>query len=101
MPFTDREILETVRMIELETLDIRTTTLGIDLLDVVLLDAVEDFVEDVGELPVLVVVVGGARLAGDTRHGDAAEDEQDERAKERAFFDGAAGSHRTRPSLSG
>ena len=33
MPFTDREILETVRMIELETLDIRTTTLGIDLLD--------------------------------------------------------------------
>jgi len=33
MPFTDREILETVRMIELETLDIRTTTLGIQLLD--------------------------------------------------------------------
>ena len=33
MPFTDREILETVRMVELETLDIRTTTLGIDLLD--------------------------------------------------------------------
>ncbi|MEM7311274.1 MAG: PFL family protein [Planctomycetota bacterium] len=32
-PFTDREILETVRMIELETLDIRTTTLGINLLD--------------------------------------------------------------------
>ena len=33
MPFTDQEILETVRMIELETLDIRATTLGIDLLD--------------------------------------------------------------------
>ncbi|MGK0219776.1 MAG: hypothetical protein ACI9HE_003282 [Planctomycetota bacterium] len=33
MPFTDEEILETVRMIELETLDIRTTTLGINLLD--------------------------------------------------------------------
>ncbi len=33
MPFTDQEILETVRMIELETLDIRTTTLGISLLD--------------------------------------------------------------------
>ena len=32
-PFTDQEILETVRMIELETLDIRTTTLGISLLD--------------------------------------------------------------------
>ena len=32
-PFTDREILETVRMVELETLDIRTTTLGINLLD--------------------------------------------------------------------
>jgi len=31
--FTDREILETVRMVELETLDIRTTTLGISLLD--------------------------------------------------------------------
>ena len=33
MPFTDREILETIRMIELETLDVRTTTLGINLLD--------------------------------------------------------------------
>lgn len=33
MPFDDREILETVRMIELETLDIRTTTLGISLWD--------------------------------------------------------------------
>ena len=33
MALTDQEILETVRMIELETLDIRTTTLGIDLLD--------------------------------------------------------------------
>ena len=33
MPFTDREILETIRMVELETLDIRTTTLGINLLD--------------------------------------------------------------------
>ena len=33
MPFTDKEILETVRMVELETLDIRTTTLGISLLD--------------------------------------------------------------------
>ncbi len=33
MSFTDQEILETIRMIELETLDIRTTTLGIDLLD--------------------------------------------------------------------
>jgi len=32
-PFTDQEILETVRMIELETLDIRTTTLGISLFD--------------------------------------------------------------------
>jgi len=33
VPFTDHEILETVRMVELETLDIRTTTLGINLLD--------------------------------------------------------------------
>ena len=33
MPFTDSEILETVRMFELETFDIRTTTLGISLLD--------------------------------------------------------------------
>jgi len=33
LPFTDREILETVRMFALETLDIRTTTLGINLLD--------------------------------------------------------------------
>ena len=33
MSFTDQEILETVRMVELETLDIRTTTLGISLLD--------------------------------------------------------------------
>jgi len=33
MGFTDQEILETVRMVELETLDIRTTTLGISLLD--------------------------------------------------------------------
>ncbi|MFT5689502.1 MAG: hypothetical protein ACI8PQ_002348, partial [Planctomycetota bacterium] len=33
MSFSEREILETVRMIELETLDIRTTTLGINLLD--------------------------------------------------------------------
>ncbi|HTF86904.1 MAG TPA: PFL family protein [Planctomycetota bacterium] len=33
MAFTDHEILETVRMFELETLDIRTTTLGINLLD--------------------------------------------------------------------
>ncbi len=33
MPFTDHEILETLRMIELETLDIRTTTLGINLFD--------------------------------------------------------------------
>jgi hypothetical protein len=33
MPFTDQEILETIRMFELETLDIRTTTLGISLLD--------------------------------------------------------------------
>ena len=33
MSFTDREILDTVRMFELETLDIRTTTLGINLLD--------------------------------------------------------------------
>jgi uncharacterized protein (UPF0210 family) len=33
MAFTDHEILETIRMIELETLDIRTTTLGISLLD--------------------------------------------------------------------
>jgi len=31
--FSDREILETVRMVELETLDIRTTTLGISLFD--------------------------------------------------------------------
>ena len=31
--FSDREILETVRMVELETLDIRTITLGINLLD--------------------------------------------------------------------
>lgn len=33
MAFTDQEILETIRMVELETLDIRTTTLGIHLLD--------------------------------------------------------------------
>jgi uncharacterized protein (UPF0210 family) len=33
VPFNDHEILETVRMFELETLDIRTTTLGINLLD--------------------------------------------------------------------
>ncbi len=33
MTFTDREILETIRMVELETLDIRTTTLGISLFD--------------------------------------------------------------------
>ena len=33
MAFTDQEILETIRMVELETLDIRTTTLGISLLD--------------------------------------------------------------------
>ncbi len=33
MSFTDQEILETIRMVELETLDIRTTTLGISLLD--------------------------------------------------------------------
>ncbi|MDE0916024.1 MAG: PFL family protein [Planctomycetota bacterium] len=33
MSFTDQEILETVRMVELETLDIRTITLGINLLD--------------------------------------------------------------------
>ncbi len=33
MPLTDREILETIRMFELETLDIRTTTLGISLFD--------------------------------------------------------------------
>jgi len=31
--FTDQEILETVRMFELETLDIRTVTLGINLFD--------------------------------------------------------------------
>ncbi len=33
MGFTDQEILETIRMFELETLDIRTTTLGISLFD--------------------------------------------------------------------
>ena len=33
MAFTDQEILETIRMVELETLDIRTTTLGINLSD--------------------------------------------------------------------
>ncbi|TAJ13120.1 MAG: DUF711 family protein, partial [Planctomycetota bacterium] len=33
MTFSSREILETVRMFELETLDIRTTTLGVSLLD--------------------------------------------------------------------
>lgn len=33
MPITDLEVLETLRMIELETLDVRTTTLGINLLD--------------------------------------------------------------------
>jgi uncharacterized protein (UPF0210 family) len=33
LPFHDQEILETLRMFELETLDIRTTTLGINLLD--------------------------------------------------------------------
>ena len=33
MSFTDQEILETIRMFELETLDIRATTLGINLLD--------------------------------------------------------------------
>ncbi len=33
MPYTDHEILETIRMVELETLDIRTTTLGVSLFD--------------------------------------------------------------------
>jgi hypothetical protein len=33
MSFSEREILETIRMVELETLDIRTTTLGISLFD--------------------------------------------------------------------
>jgi uncharacterized protein (UPF0210 family) len=33
MSFTDREILETIRMVELETLDVRTTTLAISLFD--------------------------------------------------------------------
>ena len=33
MSFTEREILETIRMVALETLDIRTTTLGINLMD--------------------------------------------------------------------
>ena len=33
MTFSDEEILETLRMVELETLDVRTTTLGINLLD--------------------------------------------------------------------
>ena len=33
MSFSDQEILETLRMVELETLDVRTTTLGINLLD--------------------------------------------------------------------
>lgn len=33
MTFSDREILETIRMVELETLDIRTTTLGLSLFD--------------------------------------------------------------------
>ncbi|MCA8981958.1 MAG: PFL family protein [Planctomycetes bacterium] len=33
MGFTEQEILETVRMVALETLDIRTTTLGISLFD--------------------------------------------------------------------
>ncbi len=33
MSFTDQEILETVRLVELETLDIRTITLGVNLLD--------------------------------------------------------------------
>ncbi|MEX1024072.1 MAG: PFL family protein [Planctomycetota bacterium] len=33
MTFSDREILETIRMVELETLDIRTTTLGVSLFD--------------------------------------------------------------------
>jgi hypothetical protein len=33
MAFTDQEILQTIRMFELETLDIRTTTLGISLFD--------------------------------------------------------------------
>ncbi|MEZ0227037.1 MAG: PFL family protein [Planctomycetota bacterium] len=33
MPFSDREVLETLRMVEMEHLDIRTVTLGINLLD--------------------------------------------------------------------
>ena len=33
IPFSDREILETLRMVEMEHLDIRTITLGINLLD--------------------------------------------------------------------
>ena len=33
MSYSDQEILETLRMVELETLDVRTTTLGINLLD--------------------------------------------------------------------
>ena len=35
MSFSEREILETVRMVELETLDIRTTTLGISLFEMI------------------------------------------------------------------
>ncbi len=33
IPFSDREVLETLRMVEMEHLDIRTITLGINLLD--------------------------------------------------------------------
>lgn len=33
IPFSDREILETVRMVEMENLDIRTVTLGVSILD--------------------------------------------------------------------
>jgi uncharacterized protein (UPF0210 family) len=33
IPFSDREVLETLRMVEMEHLDIRTVTLGINLLD--------------------------------------------------------------------
>jgi len=48
MMFTTEEILETIRMIQVEHLDIRTVTLGVDLLDC-RRDRVEDTVRSLRE----------------------------------------------------
>ena len=67
MPFTDAEILETVRMVELETLDIRTTTLGINLLD-----CADPDLESTAE-KIYTKVVQHAHMLVETADGIAAE----------------------------